>query len=90
MHTPYVRGDRAGRLRARRFLFGEGLTAEELLSAMRDDVHDEVLALIDDIAEGRDRGVGRMTDVDAVLRGRMWVVCVALGGLLVVLDAGRC
>ncbi|MFE5681703.1 hypothetical protein [Streptomyces sp. NPDC056512] len=56
---------------------------------MPDDVYEETLALIDDIADERTDGAGRMTAVDAVLCGRVWVVCMALGGLLVVLDAGH-
>ncbi|MFG2503631.1 hypothetical protein ACGFSB_36145 [Streptomyces sp. NPDC048441] len=56
---------------------------------MPDDVHEETLTLIDGIADAREGGAGRMSAVDAVLRGRVWVVYAAIGGLLVVLDCGR-
>lgn len=62
--------------------------ADEALAAMPDDVHEDALALIDEIADVRELGAGSMMVVDAVLRGRVWVVYVALGGLLVVLNAG--
>ncbi|MGW6747609.1 hypothetical protein [Streptomyces sp. NPDC055006] len=62
--------------------------AETALAAMPDDVHEETLALIDDIAADRAAGHGAAAGADAVLRGRVWVVYVALGGLLVVLCAG--
>ncbi|MFD7184961.1 hypothetical protein ACFV90_33820 [Streptomyces sp. NPDC059904] len=55
----------------------------------RRDSAAQPLALIDDVADERADGAGRMTVIDAVLRRRVWVVCMALGGLLVVLDAGR-
>ncbi|MFD7204382.1 hypothetical protein [Streptomyces sp. NPDC059893] len=63
--------------------------AETALTAMPDDVHEEILALIDDVAADRAAGHGSTTGADAVFRERVWVVYVALGGLLVVLDAGR-
>ncbi|WP_326710473.1 hypothetical protein OG758_15045 [Streptomyces sp. NBC_01474] len=59
------------------------------LAAMPDDVREETLALIDDIAADRAAGHGSTAATDAVLRGRVWVVYGALGGLLIVLDAGR-
>ncbi|MEV6703297.1 hypothetical protein AB0M68_40350 [Streptomyces sp. NPDC051453] len=45
-------------------------------------------ALIDDIADDREGGAGRMRAADAVLRGGVWVLYVALGVLLVVLGSG--
>ncbi|GAA1275510.1 hypothetical protein [Streptomyces aureus] len=63
--------------------------AETALTAMPGDVHEETLALIHDIAADRAADHGSTAATDAVLRGRVWVVYVALGGLLVVLDAGR-
>ncbi|MFF1396790.1 hypothetical protein ACFVZD_23630 [Streptomyces sp. NPDC058287] len=43
-------------------------------------------ARIDDVAADRAAGHRAAVGVDAVLRGRAWVVYVVLGGLLVVLD----
>lgn len=63
--------------------------ADEALWAMPDDVHEEMLMLIDDVADTREHGAGPMASTDAVLRGRCWAVYVAIGGLLVVLDVGR-
>ncbi|MFE2737380.1 hypothetical protein [Streptomyces sp. NPDC059349] len=63
--------------------------AETALAAMPDDVHEETLAFIDGIADEGTDGAGRMTMVDAVLCGKVWVVWVALGVLITVLDAGR-
>ncbi|MEV0114660.1 hypothetical protein AB0H77_15610 [Streptomyces sp. NPDC050844] len=63
--------------------------ADEALTAMPDDVHEEMLALIDSVADAREHGAGPMAATDAVLRGRCWFVYAAVGGLLVVLDAGR-
>ncbi|MFD3562993.1 hypothetical protein ACFWVU_25475 [Streptomyces sp. NPDC058686] len=63
--------------------------AETALTAMPDGVHEEALALVGDIADARAGDAGWMTVVDAVLRGPVWVVYVAIGGLLVVLDTGR-
>ncbi|MFE5028311.1 hypothetical protein ACFRAO_34695 [Streptomyces sp. NPDC056656] len=62
--------------------------ADETMAAMPDDVQEDALALIDEIADVRELGAGSMTVVDAVLRERVWVVYVALGGVLVVLNAG--
>jgi hypothetical protein len=62
--------------------------AEAALAAMPDGVHEETLALIDDIAADRAVGHGSTAATDAVLRGRVWVVYMALGGLLVLLDTG--
>lgn len=61
--------------------------AETGLVAMPDDVHEETLALIDDIAADREAVPAAVTD--AVLCGRCWIVYAAAGGLLIVLDAGR-
>ncbi|MFD7184158.1 hypothetical protein ACFV90_29690 [Streptomyces sp. NPDC059904] len=58
------------------------------LTAMPDHVHEESLELIDDRAADRAAGHRSTVVIDAVLRGRVWVVYVALGGLLPVLDAG--
>ncbi|WAL93959.1 hypothetical protein [Streptomyces sp. Je 1-369] len=63
--------------------------ADEALSAMPDDVHEETLALIDSVADEREHGAGPMTAAGAVLRGRCLIVYAAIGGLLVVLDAGK-
>ncbi|MFD5391082.1 hypothetical protein ACFRNT_33100 [Streptomyces sp. NPDC056697] len=62
--------------------------ADEGLTAVPDDVHEETLALIDEVADVRELGAASMVAVDAVLRGRVWVLYVTLGGLLVVLNAG--
>jgi hypothetical protein len=59
------------------------------LAAIPDDVHEEALALIDDVAADRAAGHGAVAGADAVVRGRVWIVYAALGGPLVVLDAGR-
>lgn len=63
--------------------------ADEALWAMPDGVHEEMLALIDEVADERERGAGPMAAANAVLRGRCWFVYAAIGGLLVVLDCGR-
>ncbi|MBW5420301.1 hypothetical protein GKQ77_01780 [Streptomyces sp. BG9H] len=62
--------------------------ADAAMSAMPDAVHEEVLALIDSVADEREHGAGPMTAADAVLRGRCWIVYAALGGLLIVYRAG--
>ncbi|MEV5979717.1 hypothetical protein [Streptomyces sp. NPDC052114] len=56
---------------------------------MPDDMHEEALALIDDAVASVQTGSGARMVVDAVLRGRCWIVYAALGGLFVVLDVGR-
>ncbi|MFD7184156.1 hypothetical protein ACFV90_29680 [Streptomyces sp. NPDC059904] len=59
------------------------------LATMPDDVHEEALTLIDDIATDRAAGHGSTAGADAVLRGRVWVLYMALGGMLFVLDEGQ-
>ncbi|MEU1015323.1 hypothetical protein [Streptomyces sp. NPDC005898] len=56
---------------------------------MPDDVHAQMLALIDSVAQSREDGARPTTTADAALWGRCWIVYMALGGLLIVLDAGR-
>ncbi|MEU4800221.1 hypothetical protein [Streptomyces sp. NPDC023327] len=48
--------------------------ASEALTAMPDDVHEDVLARIDFLAAEREIGDGPIETADAVLQGRCWIV----------------
>jgi hypothetical protein len=64
--------------------------ADAALWAMPDDVHEEALALIDAVVLSWEADAGRPTAAaDTALRGRCWIVYMALGRLMVVLAAGR-
>ena len=63
--------------------------ADAALWARPDDVHEEALALIDAVALSWETDAGRPTAAaDTALRGRCWIVYMALGRLMVVLAAG--
>lgn len=63
-------------------------TGDEVLTALPDNMHEELLALIDEVADGRERGAEPMATANAVLRGQCWFAYVVAGGVFIVLDAG--
>ncbi|MGW5868196.1 hypothetical protein ACWFRJ_39310 [Streptomyces sp. NPDC055239] len=54
--------------------------ADVALWSLPDDEHEEMLALIDEVADAREYDTGPMAAADAVLRGRCWFVYLAIGG----------
>ncbi|MCF3124032.1 hypothetical protein IPZ68_30640 [Streptomyces arenae] len=61
-------------------------TADEVLTGMPDDVHEEMLALIDSVADAAgERSAGPVV----VFGASCWGTCTVAGDVVEVLDIGR-